>query len=748
VSAVSLTTVDLDNCDQEPIHIPGFIQPHGALIALDAQGAMTHRSSNAPELLSGLPQLGQLLPYALWSTDGALKAAIDRVLRDASSGEDVAPFAVELTLQGVLFDVVMHAFAGRVLVEFERRAPDDGALATFPLLAHRCMSRLKGLRTIEDILAETVTTVRELTGFDRVMAYRFMYDDSGEVVAEARAESMEPFAGLRFPASDIPVQARRLYVLNTLRLIADVHDPQVPLEALVGYASTTAVVEQPAPLDLSHSLLRSISPIHIEYLKNIGVAASMSLSIVIDGRLWGLIACHHREAHRVPYAVRMACDLLAQFVGAAIQAASDKVAVLHRVAATELRLGLADSVLHAENVLEAMAPVGDALKASMSSDGVVLMHHGKYVCDGATTDAAVGLSVWLEKMQTSSLVAVHELTSLPEELRESLAPMSGLMAICFDPPRRGWIVLLRLEQVKTITWSGPPDKVERIGPLGSRLTPKGSMGAWQQVVKGLAVPWDASDRALGEQLGDELRRASSIRNAEIEAARTQLLTMLGHDLRDPLHTMTMVGKVLTKGNPDSNMGHRIATSAGRMQRLIMQVLDISRLQSGQGMGLSPRACDVAALVRGLVDEAKFSYPGVAMQFDSPETLPAKVDADRISQVFSNLVSNARHHGAVGEPICVTLNADDTLLTLTVTNVAPPIAPEVIELMHDPFKTGTLNPSNARNPGGLGLGLYIASEVTRAHGGTLRYAHDGERVSFAMEIPCHATTVTTGTQSVF
>jgi len=727
VSTVSLATVDLDNCDQEPIHIPGFIQPHGALIALDARGAMTHRSSNASALLPDLPGLGAMLPYARWSDNGALKAAIDRVLRDAADGDDVAPFAVELPLRGVLFDVVTHALGGRILVEFERRAPDDGALATFPLLAHRCMSCLKGLRTIEDILSETVATVRELTGFDRVMAYRFMHDDSGEVVTEARLESMEPFAGMRFPASDIPVQARRLYVLNTLRLIADVNDQQVALETL-------AATQEEAPLDLSHSLLRSISPIHIEYLKNIGVAASMSLSIVIDGRLWGLIACHHGAAHRVPYAVRMACDLLAQFVGSSVQAALDKVAVVRRASALDLRARMVDEVLHAEDVLHALAMMGGALKTSMASNGVVFMHYGKYLCDGATTETAAALGEWLKDSPPTSPIVLHELRGLPETLQQLLAPYCGLLVISFDPQQRGWIVLLRLEQIKTITWSGPPEKVERVGPLGSRLTPKGSLGAWQQVVKGLAVPWDANDRAVGQQLGEELRRASAIRNAEIEAARTQLLTMLGHDLRDPLHTMTMVGRVLTHGDPESNMGQRITTSAGRMQRLIMQVLDISRLHSGYGLGLNPKDCDVAALVRGLVDEARFSYPAVAMRLDAPETLLAQVDIDRVSQVFSNLVSNARHHGAVGDPVLVTLKASDTLLTLTVANVASPIAPEVIDLMNDPFKTATPSPLNARNPGGLGLGLYIASEVTRAHGGTLRYAHDGERVSFRMEIP--------------
>lgn len=145
---------------------------------------------------------------------------------------------------------------------------------------------------------------------------------------------------------------------------------------------------------------------------------------------------------------------------------------------------------------------------------------------------------------------------------------------------------------------------------------------------------------------------------------------------------------------------------------------------------------MVVVVRGLVDEAKFSYPDVAMQLKFPDSLTAKVDVDRVSQVFSNLVSNARHHGTAGEPILVTLMTCESMLTMTVTNVAPPIAHQVIELMHDPFKSGVPGPANVRNPGGMGLGLYIASEVTKAHGGMLRYAHDGTRVSFAMEIPRH------------
>ncbi|HRL30860.1 MAG TPA: GAF domain-containing protein, partial [Ottowia sp.] len=149
------------------------------------------------------------------------------------------------------------------------------------------------------LLQDAVHMVRELTGFDRVMAYRFRADDSGDIVAEERDAALDPYLGWRFPASDIPAQARRLYIENTMRLIADVGSTPVAVRAAPG-------VDQ--PLDMSHGVLRSVSPIHIEYLQNIGVGASMSLSIVLEGRLWGMLACHHRTPRQVPYVTRAACD--------------------------------------------------------------------------------------------------------------------------------------------------------------------------------------------------------------------------------------------------------------------------------------------------------------------------------------------------------------------------------------------------------------------------------------------------------
>ncbi len=725
MSSTSLWAPNPVNVPPQAVQPACFIQPHGALIVLDAQGVVTHRSRNAPDLLHGMGPWGQRLPEPLWGCNGDLRRAVETVLANlngAGSAVNDPPPTIELTLKGRRFDVSVQAWDRRVQIEFEQRAHDAGQPLCAAALVHASITRLKRGGTIDAILEEAVLTLRQLTGFDRVTAHRFEDDTSSEVLAEDTGGALEAFVGARVLAVDVPAYARQLYTANTLRLVADADHLQVPVDAMTSDAR---------PLDLSTAVLRSAAPVHLAFLKQLGVVASMSLSIVIEGRLWGLIACHHASARGVPSAVRMFCDMLVQFVGSAILVVQEKTAVQRRSVAADLRARLVEVALHADDVLAQFKPACIELQREMGSHALLLMHRGKHVREGLTPPGAVQLAGWLES-QPSPLVALNELSSLPFQVRSSLAPHCGLLALCFDRPRRGWIVLLRREHVATIGWNFPP---EHSATSVALPRPNGAATVQRRSITGQALPWDDVDRALAHQLADELGRASTLRNSEMEDAYVQLMGMLGHDLRDPLQTMTMVGRLLSREDPTSLMGQRIASSTGRMQRLITQVLDMSRLRSGNGLGISPAMCDLAALLRAWVDEARFAYPSVTIELDCPATLPARVDADRIAQVLSNLVSNARHHGVIGEPIRVALDTQDATLRLTVSNVAPPISAGLVDVMFEPLKRSSCQ--TLRNPGGLGLGLYIAREVARGHGGNLRYTHDGTHVVFTMEIGWYA-----------
>ncbi|WP_225785519.1 ATP-binding protein [Xenophilus sp. Marseille-Q4582] len=725
--------VTLENCDREPIHVPGAIQPHGALLAFDAGLRVRHLSANAAELLGpSAPALGEALADAHFEGCAhEVRALLDEVAAMAVTASDVLVQSGEVRLNGRLFDLVVHRSAGLVVAEFEQRPAGHGDVAAFALRAHRAMDRLKRQPQVDALLALATRVMRELTGFDRVMAYRFREDDSGEVVAEDRHEALEPFAGRRYPASDIPAQARRLYLLNTLRLIADVHAAPVAVD---GEADAGA-------LDMSHGVLRSVSPIHIEYLRNMGVGASMSISIVIGGRLWGMLACHHRTARRVPYSVRMACDVLAQVLAANVQTLLAREQAEWAQAGAQLRARLVEGVLHADSTVGAVAALADPMVRAFGADALLVAEEARLFAHGALSHAqAQAIVQWVraQPLKGGELLEVQDLPQRAPGLDAARAGWCGLLALRFDEAG-ALLVLLRREQVETIRWGGKPEKEYTVGPLGPRLTPRGSFAVWLEEVRGTSQPWTAHEHELARQVLADLSRANAVQLAELNRARTQLLAMLGHDLRDPLQSIAMAAKVLERSEGEgprsatgARLGQRIQSSSSRMARLIGQVLDASRLQTGMSLQLQMAEVDLAGLLEDLLDEARTAHPGLNLITEVPASLRAHADADRIAQLFANLISNARHHGEPGEPVIVQLTLHGDEVNFDVSNSAPPIPDELLPHLFSAFKRQTQ--AHSRNRSGLGLGLHIARAIAQSHGGTLDYTYADPYVVFSARFP--------------
>jgi chemotaxis family two-component system sensor kinase Cph1 len=700
--------IDLQNCADEPIHLPGSIQPHGALVFLSAAGLVEGWSANATTVIHAELVLGQ--PFG----DLALPAAADALIRECMEtmvDGDAPAMVTALTIATTEYDCVVHAHRARIVVEFEARTVSSEEVAHFAIKAHASIDRMRRQRTIDGLLDTAVRQVREFTGFDRVMAYRFRHDDSGDVVAEACRADLVPYRGQRYPAGDIPAQARRLYVLNTLRMIADVTYHAVPM---LGAAAAP-------PLDMSFAVLRSTSPIHVEYLQNMGVGASMSVSIVINGRLWGLLACHHMGPKRVPYAIRMAVDVLAQVIAATIQGLESREEAELVERAAKVRTSLVESLLLEEDPLEAMIKHGAGLLDSTRAQAMVVAQHGRVVCLGV--DQALGEAIVAALPErTHALLPRHCVHEWPEAVQPQLGKWVGMLGLPYDPPSGGWCVLLRTEQIEHVAWGGKPDKSAQIGPMGERLTPRGSFEAWHETVRGCAHPWEDGILTHARMLLAELARVSNARRAQTEATRAQLLAMLGHDLRDPLHSINMAGMVLEKTSSDNKgtLGRRIQSSSNRMQRMIGQVLDMSRIDRGLNLGLALEPVDLAALVEDVVEEARLAYPTIV--YDLHTVGPAFVPADdgRLAQVISNLLSNARHHGEPNQPIVIRLRPHDGYALLDICNAGAPIPADVEAALFNPFKRSSLN--NARNRTGMGLGLYIAQQIVREHQGEIAYRH--------------------------
>jgi light-regulated signal transduction histidine kinase (bacteriophytochrome) len=417
--------VGLDNCADEPIHIPGLVQPHGALLAFAADGTLRAWSANVAGLLGFVPAIG--MPYDQLALEADVKEQLRACLEEGAD----SPTGIETRGNGHTFDCVVHGNGTHAIAEFELRVMAADALAAFALKAHAAIERLRRQRTIEALLRHAVEQVRAITGFDRVMAYRFRHDDSGDVIAEARRDDLKPFLGMRYPASDIPAQARRLYTINTLRLIADIGYTPVPVLGMAG----------DAPLDMSHCVLRSVSPIHVEYLQNMGVGASMSVSIVINGKLGGLIACHHMAPLRVPYSVRMACDVMAQVLAAAVQSldARDRVALAEQAAG--MRTRLIETLLHEDDVLAALERHAGELAEDLGADALVFSQQGKLTASGVDEALAAAIVAALPP-DGDEMVHRFSRDEWPEALRERIGPWVGLLALHFDPATGGWLLAM------------------------------------------------------------------------------------------------------------------------------------------------------------------------------------------------------------------------------------------------------------------------------------------------------------------
>jgi two-component system, chemotaxis family, sensor kinase Cph1 len=505
---------DLAACADEPIHLPGSIQPHGALVAMTEPDLVVRvASANCAAVLGveaehllGRP-LGDAGVRSLvpWDVTGS------QLTLDPS---EYFPMATTLRIDGhdEVVDAVLHRTDGLLVVEAERGAGPLPTIHSYQL-TRTALGRIQRADGLDALYRVAVEEVRRLTGFDRVMIYRFDEDWNGEVVAEDRADGLGSFLGLRYPASDIPAQARALYRSQWLRLIVDVGYRPVPLlpplNPLTG-----------RPLDLSHASLRSVSPVHTEYLRNMGVRASMSISLLDRGELWGLIACHHYSgAHQPPYEIRVAAEFLGQTLSARMVDTAAQEST-HRL--VEARSTIA--TLHTA-VLDESRPA--ALSLTQGSPTVLdLVRAGGAVVSVEGMDFSVGdvpSSEEVAELVRHAVAVGNEVLALaqvPEEL-PGLAQVSESTcgALVLTLPDEQFVVWCRPELVQTVSWAGDPRNAEVTYGEGDtvRIGPRKSFELWQETVRGRSETWSATDvelagslrRALLEALYARSRRVAS-----------------------------------------------------------------------------------------------------------------------------------------------------------------------------------------------------------------------------------------------
>jgi light-regulated signal transduction histidine kinase (bacteriophytochrome) len=718
------------NCDQEPIHSLGLVQNHGALVAFNKSGVAMAASSNAATLLGSVPSLGAAFGEAHF--DSIARDAIKRALTDA---ETVFESVVCGGVSDTVFDLVIHWSADLLVVEWESRPDDAPATSHYASLVQLGIQKLQRSSSfsLDQLLQVATDVVRTLSGFDRVMAYRFLPDGSGHVVAEALSHDATSYLHQRFPATDIPAQARRLYVLNPIRHMANVWSDPVTINRWHDLSTGGG-------LDLTYSILRSVSPIHIEYLKNMDVDASMSTSIIVDGKLWGLIACHHTKPLCVPYAVRLSCTVLTQMLAIMVERSELSERALAESRIENLRGRIAEALALADDATAGLLESNEAMRSLIASDGlsvVVGQRVGSFP-ERLARSPAIRIAESMALTRREFLVTDSISRDLPyfnnDEPQLDVYP--GILALQIQGETTITIIWWRAELAETINWAGAPGKVIKSGPNGDRLTPRLSFATWQQTVRGSSKAWNQTDLFAARELKAILQEVALNQIRATEHERTALLAILGHDLRDPLQAIDMAVTLMGRGLVTTgDSAKRIEYSSRRMQSVISYILDVSRLRQGVGLALTLRPAALTPFLITLLDEAQLAFPGMQMEVSIDDLGEADVDEDRLIQAISNLLSNARQHGDLRYPIHVRAYRAADEQRIEIANRLPAGAHFFPGNMTSPLKAGAS--VNARNKTGLGLGLYIANAIIEGHQGGLKSERAGNDVRFTIVLDCIA-----------
>ncbi len=499
----------LANCEREQIHLAGSIQPHGVLLVVqEPDNVVIQASANAAATLKISPIVGRPLS----ELDGNL---LLQILPHLGGPLHSKPMTVRCSLGSPQqrFDCTIHRPSnGGLMLELEPVAPFSNPTPALEGAFHRITSS-SSLRSLCD---ETATIFKEITSYDRVMVYRFDEEGHGEVFSERRREDLEAFLGNRYPASDIPQIARKLYERNRVRLLVDVNYTPVPLQPRLSPLNGR-------DLDMSLSCLRSMSPIHQKYLQNMGVGATLVCSLMVCNRLWGLVACHHYEPRFVPFNIRAVCEALAESCAIRIAALESFAQSQSELVVRRLEQRLIEAVSRDGDWQTALFDGAQSLLQPLGASGAALLFEGQVTTTGdvPATQRIREIGGWLDrkrKERTSPAlenVVTASLTIDEPSFMDVRSTASGLIAAPLSASPGEYLIWFRPERVTTVTWGGDPLKAVIIGDDPSDLSPRRSFAQWHQLVEGKSAPWSpaemSSARMIGETVADVALQFRSVR---------------------------------------------------------------------------------------------------------------------------------------------------------------------------------------------------------------------------------------------
>ncbi len=669
ILASSDTSIDLStaiaNCAKEPIHIPGSIQPQGFLMVFDEQAlTVLQVSENVADWLGLEPDqvLGMHLDELL--EDGAVLAERLAQLSD----DDTTPFHIgdvrfrEGNRCSELTAMVAHRFDQVLIAEFEPTSNVVTAYNTLYPMVRTFIGHLQGADDIDELCRLSVAEVKRLTGFGRVKIYSFDPEGNGMVLAECLDEGYPSYLGLSFPASDIPPQARQLYVANRIRVIEDANYQPSPLRPACNPLTGK-------PLDLSYATLRSVSPVHLQYMRNMQTIASMSISIVVEGRLWGLISCHHASARPVGFQTRTACELLGRMLSLQIEAKIAHARTQHLLQLRRHIVQMLSSMADRDSVSEGLLALPETFLefAQASGAAIISASHCDLIGQTPPRDQVNALVQWLGAHTSDDLFQTDNVSRDISELPELANHVGGLLAVAISELHSHYLIWFKPEQKRIVQWAGKPEKA--ISTSGA-LSPRNSFARWQEEISGFSTPWHPQEPESALELrnavlGIVLRKAEEMAqlasdlkksNKELEAFSYSV----SHDLRAPLRHIAGYAELLAdfEGTKLSERGVRFLEHITESARFAGTLVD--NLLSFSQMGRSAlRFTDVNlhALVEAIREEMKPDYQSRNLEWHIQPLPRVVADAAFLHLALRNLLANAIKYSRERDPAIIVIGAE-------------------------------------------------------------------------------------------
>ena len=497
---VTARNVTLSNCDREQIQFPGAIQPHGAMLVLAEPGlTILQASANCAEFFGHSAE--ELVGKSVDETIGREGAERLHELLGQNEFDDGPCQLMVGSFAARDCNVFGHRSGGVILIEIEL-VPSAAVSPALNLFSETraAIARLQTSKTQQAFFDQAVEQVRRITGFDVVMAYEFQEEGSGHVIAESKLPHIPSYLGMHFPPSDIPAPARRQFALSWLRHLPNVDYEPIPL--------LPAQAQGQLPIDMSRSLLRSVSVMYTDYLKNMGVQATIVMPLMKDGALWGLIAASHYAAPKhVTFEVRTAAEFLAHMISLLLSSkekAEGYAVQLRMKAALE---ELTKDFKKAPDLLETLTQdKGPNLLSLIPAQGAAsLASRNRGIATVGLTPGAVQLRElvdWLDSQRVSTF-ATDQLSLLFPPATAYADRASGLLAVRLSPHSSDYLLWFRPELVRIVNWAGDPNKPADVDESSgeSRLTPRKSFALWQEAARGRSQPWSDVEKQCAATLG-------------------------------------------------------------------------------------------------------------------------------------------------------------------------------------------------------------------------------------------------------